>query len=85
MGSRRRSVRIAHEVVVRANVALVFIKPHATTDARIAFVRKQLGATTEMCILYGSRYTGYRKAVLGTCIPGTHTEYMPYLGYIPVF
>lgn len=43
--------RIAHEVMVRANVALVFVKPHATTDACVAFVRKQLIATTGLCIL----------------------------------
>ena len=41
--------RVAHEVNVRANIALVFVKPHACTTEGVKFVRKELAE--KVCIL----------------------------------
>ena len=43
--------RVSQEVLVRANVALVFVKPQAATEAGVKFVRERLEAVDGLCIL----------------------------------
>lgn len=57
--------RISHEVIVRANVALIFIKPHAHTPQCIDFVRKELRAFKGLAILGECDMAGSRIAERG--------------------
>lgn len=50
--------RIAHDVMVRANLALVFVKPHAYTPTAIDFVRKELLAVKGLAVLGECSMTG---------------------------
>ena len=43
--------RIPHDLALRANLALVFVKPHAYTPAAIEFVRKELTTCKGLCVL----------------------------------
>lgn len=57
--------RTPHEVIVRANIALVFIKPHAHTPQCIDFVRKELRAYKGLAILGECDMAGSRIAERG--------------------
>ena len=43
--------RIPHDLAVRANLALVFVKPHAYAPASIEFVRKELTSVKGLAVL----------------------------------
>jgi len=50
--------RMAHDLLVRANVALVFVKPAAYTPACCAFVKATLAATEGLVVLGESGLSG---------------------------
>lgn len=57
--------RVPHEVSVRANVALIFIKPHAHTPECVEFVRSELAKVSGLHILGESDMTGETIAECG--------------------